>query len=134
MAVFSPARTFGISIERDPEEVYAFVYDGANLPSWVKDCTDVIKAGHGWTMKTANGSLDIRFVEKNALGVLDYYVVPAPGMEIYFPMRAFPNGTGSEVILTMFRLPFMSDEQFAAGAEIIEYDLESLKKVLEASR
>jgi hypothetical protein len=134
MATFSRTQSFSISIERLPEEVYAFVYDAANFPLWVEGCQYVTKEDNGWTMETSNSSMKLRFVEENGLGVLDYFVIPVPGMEIYFPMRVFPNGSGSEVTLTMFQLPGMTDEQFAGGSEVIEHDLKSLKLAMEANR
>lgn len=64
-------------------------------------------------------------------GVLDHWVTPAPGVEVYVPMRVVANGEGSEVIFTLFQQPGMTDEQFAADARLVEQDLATLKKVLE---
>lgn len=46
-------------------------------------------------------------------------------------MRVLPNGSGSEVIFTLFRLPDMSNEQFAEDVGMVERDLKTLKDVLE---
>lgn len=75
--------------------------------------------------------MKIRFVERNDFGVLDHYVTVAPGLEVYVPMRVLPNGSGSEVLFTVFRLPEMSDERFAEDAALVERDLKTLKTVLE---
>lgn len=48
-------------------------------------------------------------------------------------MRAVPNGSGSEVIFTLFRLPDMSDAKFAEDAGMVERDLKTLKCVMENS-
>jgi hypothetical protein len=53
------------------------------------------------------------------------------GEEITVPMRVVANGTGSEVLLTMFQLPGISDDQFAQDAEMVARDLQSLKLVME---
>ena len=82
-------------------------------------------------METTQGPMNLRFAEKNSLGVLDHYVSPAPGTEIYVPMRVLPNGSGSEVLFTLFRLPGMSDEKFAEDAGLVARDLEMLKDMLE---
>jgi hypothetical protein len=47
-------------------------------------------------------------------------------------MRVVTNGTGSEVLFTMFQLPGMSDHQFAEDVAMVARDLQSLKVVLEA--
>jgi hypothetical protein len=54
-------------------------------------------------------------------------------VEIYVPLRVVANGdAGSEVLLTLFRRPGMSDEKFAADAEWVLSDLRKLKALLEA--
>jgi hypothetical protein len=75
--------------------------------------------------------MNLRFVEHNDLGVLDHYVSPAPGVEAYVPMRVLPNGSGSEVLFTLFQLPGMSDEKYAEDAGLVTRDLQTLKRVLE---
>jgi hypothetical protein len=59
-------------------------------------------------------------------------VIPEPSREIYIPMRVIANGTGSEVIFTLFRLPEMSEEKFAEDVEWATRDLNALKILLEA--
>ena len=83
-------------------------------------------------METPRGPIKVKFVEKNDFGVLDHYVNPASGVEIYVPMRVLPNGSGSEVIFTFFRSPDMSDEKFAEDVGMVERDLGTLKNVLES--
>jgi hypothetical protein len=46
-------------------------------------------------------------------------------------MRVIANGAGSEVTLTLFRQPDMSDAKFAEDAEWVARDLRRLKDVLE---
>jgi len=75
--------------------------------------------------------MNVRFVKNNDLGVLDHYVSPAPGAEVYVPMRVLPNGSGSDVLFTLFKLPGMSDEKYAEDAGLVTRDLETLKRVLE---
>jgi hypothetical protein len=72
------------------------------------------------------------FSERNEFGILDHWVNLKPGMQVDIPMRVIPNGIGSELIFTLFRLPDMSDEQFSADAEWVMRDLTSLKNMLEA--
>ncbi|MDY0395627.1 hypothetical protein RWE15_15855 [Virgibacillus halophilus] len=73
----------------------------------------------------------IRFVERNKLGVLDHYVTISTGQEILNPMRVIPNGSGSEVMFTLFQSTEISDEKFAEDAKLVESDLKTLKDKLE---
>jgi hypothetical protein len=46
-------------------------------------------------------------------------------------MRVLANGSGSEVVFTLFRLPDMSDEKYAEDMQLVERDLRGLKDILE---
>ena len=48
------------------------------------------------------------------------------------PMRVVPNGAGSLVTFTLFRQDGMSDAEFERDAGMVESDLQTLKRVLEA--
>ena len=127
------SRTLSVSIDRPPAEVYAFVADPTNLTQWAGGLArSVTRAGDGWVVEMPQGPVGFRFVAENTLGVLDHIVTIAPGVEILNPMRVVPNGTGSEVLFTLFKLPAMLDHEFAADATMVQHDLESLKRVLEA--
>lgn len=125
-------RTFSVTISRTSTHVYDYVADPENLPKWAKAfCLSIQRVGDGWTMLTPAGPMGIRFIARNKLGVLDHWVAPEPGFEVYVPMRVVPHGEGAEVMLTLFKLPEMSDAKFAEEAAMVEKDLQSLKKVLE---
>lgn len=133
MAPTLKAKTLTVSIERPPEDVYEFVSNPENLPSWAAGlCRSVRKTDGEWILETPQGAVKFRFVEQNDLGVLDHIVSPAPGLEISVPMRVIPNGCGSAVIFTVFQLPDMSDEKFAEDIKLVERDLKTLKTLLEA--
>jgi hypothetical protein len=126
-----PSRTLSVSIARRPREVYAYVSDPRNLPCWAAGlCTSIAKSGDAWIAQTPQGPATLRFAPDNDLGVLDHYVTVA-GTEIYMPIRVLANETGSELSLTLFRLPEMTDEKFSADAALVERDLATLKKILE---
>ena len=105
-----------MTIERAPDEVYAFVSDPKNLAAWASGL---------------NAAVKVRFVERNPYGVLDHYVRVDSGPEVYMPMRVFPNGEGSEVLITVFRQSGVSDEKFAEDTHWVRRDLEALKELLE---
>jgi hypothetical protein len=126
------ARTISVSIDCPPERVYAFAVDPANFPRWA---TSFVRGARrtdaGWVLDTPAGPIGIRFVEPNALGVLDHYVTPAPGVEICSPMRVVANGSGSEVSFTLLQLPDTPDDRFEEDAAMVARDLATLKRVLE---
>lgn len=82
-------------------------------------------------METPQGKVKIRITGKNELGILDHYITPSTCAEILVPMRVVPNGTGSEVIFTVFRQPGMTDDSFSKDIGLVEQDLKSLKAVME---
>lgn len=125
-------KTLTVSIERPPGEVYRFVSDPRNFPTWVTSfCRSVRRAGDEWIVETTQAPVKLRFAAKNDLGVLDHYVTVAAGREILVPMRVIPNASGSEVLFTLFRLPEMSDDEYARDLGMVEADLRTLKDVLE---
>ena len=126
------SRTLSVSINCPADRVYAFVSNPENLPGWAAGlCRSVSKSDAGWIVETTRGPMNLRFAERNDLGVLDHYVSPAPGVEVYVPMRVLPNGSGSELLFTLFQLPGMSDGKFAEDAGLVTRDLETLKAMLE---
>ena len=126
------SKTLSIAIGAPPERVYAFVANPENLPQWAKGLGQKVrKAESGWLIETPQGTVQLRFAAPNDLGVLDHYVTVAPGVEVYVPMRVIANGDGSEILFTLFRLPEMSEEQFARDQQLVETDLRTLKARLE---
>lgn len=132
MSTLPKSRTLSVSIGCRSEQVYAYVSNPENMPAWATAFVrSVRRVGSDWIVETADGPLGIRFVPRNEFGVLDHAVRLASGTEIINPMRVVPNGAGSEVLFTLFQLPGMSDDQFAADAGMVERDLRTLKSVLE---
>jgi len=73
----------------------------------------------------------VRFAPLNNFRVAEHFVWPAPGVEIYVPLRVPANSSGSEVVFTLFRSPRMSPGKFHADSALVESDLQMLKAVLE---
>jgi hypothetical protein len=131
--MLAQALTLSVSIQRDPEAVYRFASEPMNFPKWVTSFVQSAENRAGkWFLITSLGEQQIVFVEKNALGVLDHYVILPNGTKVYAPMRVIANGSGSTVLFTLFRLPEMSDADFERDSGMIRRDLDTLKKVLES--
>jgi hypothetical protein len=77
----------------------------------------------------------VSFVPKNEFGVVDHVVASLTGAgAVDVPLRVVPNGVGSEVMLTLFQQPDMSDAEFASDASLVDADLTRLKNLLEGRR
>jgi hypothetical protein len=127
-----PSMTISVAIAREAAAVYAYVADLENLPRWATTfCRSIRHEGDGWVMETSLGAMSIRLAPENSFGVLDHYLTPAGGETLYVPLRVVANGSGSEVLFTLFRLPGVSDEDYAADAALVRQDLHSLKELLE---
>jgi len=129
------SKTLTVTIHCAPAKIYAFVSNAANLPKWA---TAFVKSarpeGTEWVIETTMGPMKVRFAERNTLGVLDHYLIPAGGGEIFVPMRVIPNGEGSEMIFTIFQGPGMTEEAFGEDAAAVTQDLQNLKAVMENSK
>ncbi len=132
MAATFQSQTLSVSIRRDPQEIYQFVVNPENLPTWASAfCQAIRRTDSGWIIETTGGDLTLRFVGENTLGVADHYLLGEPGVEIYVPMRIVPNGSGSEVLITLFRQPGISGPEFGQDVGSVTRDLRRLKDVLE---
>ncbi len=126
------SQTIGVSVARKPHEIYDFVSNAENLLRWAKGLArQVTKSGSGWIIQTPQGRMTFRFAPRNDFGILDHFVNTADGVEIYVPMRVFANQSGSEVTITVFRQPGMTDETFAEDLRQVEADLQTLKEIME---
>ncbi|HEV7260100.1 MAG TPA: SRPBCC family protein [Bosea sp. (in: a-proteobacteria)] len=128
----SRARHLGISIERPAEEVYAFLAEPQNFPQWAEGLGHSFDHVEGmiWAAQTPMGPMRIAFSEPNAYGIADHAVIPADGPAMHNPMRVMPNGSGSEVVFTLFQRS-MTDDEMARDAGMVMRDLAALKALLE---
>src|SRR5215510_2628041 len=112
------SRTLSVRINRAPQDVYDFAAVPTNFPKWASGLGKSIeRVNDEWLAETPQGPLKVRFTERNSFGVLDHYVIPELSEKVYIPMRVIANGTGNELIFTLFRLSDMSEEKFAEDAE-----------------
>ena len=134
-----PARHISITINRPPEDVYAFAANPENLPEWaaglvestLSPCNDNSCDGEWWVTSSPMGEVKVKFTARNAFGVMDHDVMLPSGEINHNPFRVARNGEGSEVIFTLYRLPRMSDDDFLRDTGMVENDLQKLKLLLE---
>jgi hypothetical protein len=125
------ARTLSVSIARPSAEVYAYLAQPARFPEWSKFITAMRPDGDTWLATTTAGEVRIRFVPRNAFGLVDHTVTVTPGVEVFVPLRVIPNQAGSEVLFTVFRQPAQDDAQYDQDLALVATDLAHLKQVLE---
>lgn len=120
------------SINSNPQIVYDFVSNLENLPRWASNTFPSIKEVNGeWVVDTSQGQNKVMLAERNNFGILDHYVKLTSGVEVYVPMRVVKNGDGSEIMLTVFQTPEMTDERYAKDIKTVEKDLNHLKTIIE---
>ncbi len=125
-------RNITVSIHRPPQDVYAFITNGDNVPRWAAGLgTKVRRVDGEWLAEGPIGSVRVRFTPPNDLGVADHDVTLETGVSVHNPIRVVPNGTGSTVIFTLMRLPGVTAQQFNQDAKTVQKDLEMLKAILE---
>lgn len=128
-----PSRTLAVSVARPPNEVYAFIVAPLNLSRWAAGLAEsATQSDGGWLVQMPDGPARLEFAPENAYRVADHRVTTSSGVTVLNPMRVLANGDGSEVLFTLFQAPSASHEAFAADAAAVEFDLQTLKRVLEA--
>jgi len=126
-------RHLSVTIDANPERVYAFTAEPHNIPKWAAGLGRAIRQQRGrWIVDTPEGEAGVEFAPKNALGVLDHTVTLADGRKVYLPIRVVANGEAAEIVFTLFQTPRMSDAEFERDAGMVAADLRTLKRVVEA--
>jgi hypothetical protein len=129
----SESRHISARVDRPVGEVYDYASDPVNMPAWAPGlATSVQEVDGRWVAESGMGRITIDFTGRNDYGVLDHQVTLPSGETVYNPMRVIADGAGSEVVFTLRRAPGVSDEEFERDTGLVQADLNTLKKVLEA--
>lgn len=128
-----PCRHLSVAIPKPWAEVYGYLRDPANWRHWASGLGQMQHdaARDVWTAQQDGvGLVTIVFTPPNAFGILDHRVTLPDGSEIHVPMRAMANGGGTEVVLTLYRLPGMDDATWKRDEEWVKLDLLALESLL----
>lgn len=128
------SRTISVSIHRPWREVYEFLAEPLNLPTWGSTLGSTIEhqSGNDWVSTNDAGRVVFRYHPRNDYGILDFSVFAEGQPPRFVPMRIVANGEdGAEVIYTQLQQPGMADEVFESEVEWVESDLLALKSLLE---
>ena len=125
------AYTASAVIEADPDELFAYVSNPANQPSWaVNFVRSTRPLGDGrWLMETPVGDLVYRVETDAERGVVDF-VYESPHVSI-LPTRVTPHPRGSTFTFTITRASGMDDAAWEWGKRGLDEELEQLKRVVE---
>lgn len=126
------SRSITVRIDRPFDKVYDFLADPSNWNQWAFGLgKNIRRSNDGWIADSDGGIAEVRFTPRNNFGVVDHTVIRPSGQRVYVPMRLIVNGSGCELLFTLFREPGMSDAQFASDAGSVQRDLNGLKRLLE---
>jgi hypothetical protein len=121
-----------VRINRPFDKVYEFLADPANWNQWAFGLgKNIRRSADGWIADADGGVAKVQFTPRNSFGIVDHTVIRPSGQRVYVPMRLISNGSGCELLFTLFREPRMSDAQFASDAGFVQRDLDGLKRLLE---
>lgn len=128
------SRTISIPIFRPFSEVYEFLAEPRNFPSWASNLGSDFKriSDYEWSTTTRGGRVILQFAPRNDYGVLDHAVYLEGRPPVTTPMRLIENDGGCEVIYTQFQRPGMGDDAFQSEVEWVTSDFEALRSLLES--
>ena len=126
------ADTKTISIEADPQAVFRFVADPANLPRWAVGFAKAVRRDRErWLVATGTGEIPVRVRADADTGVVDFVMSPRPEIEVTASSRVVARGGAAEYVFTQMQPPGMTDEVFARSAAAVAHELTVLKALLE---
>ncbi|MGY2051432.1 polyketide cyclase [Methylobacterium sp. JK268] len=129
------AKVVTCAVRREARALYDMLWHPESFPRWASGLSGggLASDGEVWRAMGPEGPVTIRFTPRNDLGVMDHWVDLGDGRVVFVPLRIVPNQEGSEVMLTLFRLPDMSPERFAADEAWVRRDLAALKALAEGA-
>ena len=127
-----PARTFSISIRHEWQELYERIWRPGFFAQWAAGLAEsaLRQDGQAWVADGADGPIRIRFTPHNEFGVMDHWVDTGETV-VHVPLRVMANGNGAEVMLTLYRQPGMSDDDYSSDVKLVSRDLKALKALIE---
>lgn len=127
-----PSRQVSQVIHCTPQTVYDFAVNLENLPLWASGLAEgpATREGESLRVNSPMGTVTVRFVERNDLGVLDHDVTLPSGVTVNNPMRVHAHPDGAEVVLSVRQLE-LTDAEFERDLKIVARDLQTLKKLVE---
>lgn len=125
--------TKSVTIPASQEVAFAFLADPENLPRWAVGFAHAIRRnGETWLVTTGQGEVPLHYEIDPRRGVIDYHLLPVPGVEAVAYSRLIPNGDGVEYVFTQFQAPGMPDEVFEGQVRALADELAILPAIFRA--
>lgn len=132
MSTFA-ATHVSVTIDRSPSDVRAYAADPRHLGEWAAGLGAARQDPDGrWLVDGPLGAVQVAFVDDPHHGVLDHVVTLPTGETFLNPMRAVPNGDGTELVFTVYRWDGTDDDAHRRDVAAVQADLATLRSVLEA--
>jgi hypothetical protein len=127
------SNTQTISINAAADKAFALVADPSHLPRWAIGFAKAITRDGdlGYIVTTGQGQMPLRCVADEALGVIDFHMTVAEGVEAVAHSRILRRGDGAEYVFTQFQAPGMPDDAFDGQVQALGHELVALKALLE---
>jgi hypothetical protein len=117
------------------ERVFAYFADIERLPEWATEFARELRRDDDGHYRVLNGLGEFRFrIESDAAtGVIDMYAGPSETEMTVFPTRAVGLADGRTAYsFTMFQVPGMPDELFAAQHASLRREFTNIERVFAA--
>lgn len=131
------SETVSVTVQCDAVALYEMFWRPESFASWASGLSQAgLRPGADgrWQAEGPSGPVTLTFTDYNPFGVMDHWVDLGGGRVVYVPMRIVANGPGSEVALTLFQYPDMSDEVFQRDLDWVRRDLQTLQSAGEQGR
>jgi hypothetical protein len=134
MSTISSTKSVSISINKSKDDAYKFASNAENFPKWIAFMKSMSKKSENvWIAETDSGKIEIEMTPQNDFGIIDHLVKLPDGTIVSNPLRVIKNGSQSEVVFTLFKMPNKTDQDFENDSKLVETDLKSLKRILESN-
>jgi hypothetical protein len=128
-----PSHTINLDIARTADDVYDYLAEPLNFPSWAAVTGPMEQVGPlEWKTETAFGPRFIRFSPRNEWNILDHAVFAMGEEPVVLPMWVVPNAGGCVLIFVFYRRDAMTDDQYRSALEWIRTDFLTLRSLLES--
>lgn len=123
-----------ININCPVEKAFDFVANAANWPQFaIHNVFSVKPAEDGyWLMETPRGEGKLKVHPQMKYGLLDHEFVDKGEGKWVVPARVVPTPEGCHLMMTFSKPPALTDQLFEQGMKLLDEELATLKKILEA--
>jgi hypothetical protein len=98
------ANTIAVTIKCTPEKAFQYISNIKNLLVWAPAFADSItNEGVRWIAKKGKNIFEARIVSDERYGIVDFQIIPAPGVLDVFPSRVVANGQIQSTSLLCFK-------------------------------